>query len=102
VAVSFIGGGPGENQRRVESHWQTLSHNVVHLALIEIWTHNIVTPTTIKLYENNNRTRLLIHPVVEVLLLFLLVLPPAYRNLLIEWLVFNTNFCNISAISRRA
>jgi hypothetical protein len=28
-------GGPGEN------HWQTLSHNVVHLALIEIRTHNI-------------------------------------------------------------
>jgi len=27
-------GGPGEN-------YQTLSHNVVHLALIEIRTHNI-------------------------------------------------------------
>ena len=27
--------------RRVASHWQTLSHNVVHLALIEIRTHNI-------------------------------------------------------------
>ena len=31
----------GENHRAVASHWQTLSHNVVHLALIEIWTHNI-------------------------------------------------------------
>jgi hypothetical protein len=29
-------GGPGENHRPVASHWQTLSHNVVHLALIEI------------------------------------------------------------------
>jgi hypothetical protein len=28
-------GGP------VASHWQTSSHNVVHLALIEIRTHNI-------------------------------------------------------------
>jgi len=28
--------GPGENHRPVASHWQTLSHNVVHLALIEI------------------------------------------------------------------
>ena len=44
VSVSFIGGetgGPGENHCPVSSHWQTLSHNVVHLALIEIRTHNI-------------------------------------------------------------
>ena len=34
-------GGSGENHRPVASHWQTLSHNVVHLALIEIRTHNI-------------------------------------------------------------
>ena len=31
----------GENRRLVASHWQTLSHNVVHLALIEIRTHKI-------------------------------------------------------------
>jgi hypothetical protein len=31
-------GGPGENHRSVASHCQTLSHNVVHLALIEIGT----------------------------------------------------------------
>ena len=30
-----------ENHWPVTSHWQTLSHNVVHLALIEIRTHNI-------------------------------------------------------------
>jgi hypothetical protein len=29
-------GGPGENHRPVVSHGQTLSYNVVHLALIEI------------------------------------------------------------------
>jgi hypothetical protein len=34
-------GGPGENHRPVTSHWQTLSHNVVHIALIAIRTHNI-------------------------------------------------------------
>ena len=33
--------GPGENHRLVTSHWQTLSHNVAHLALMEIRTHNI-------------------------------------------------------------
>jgi hypothetical protein len=33
--------GPGENHRPVGSHWRTLSHNVVHLALIDIRTHNI-------------------------------------------------------------
>jgi hypothetical protein len=34
-------GVPVENHRPVASHWQTLSHNVVHLALIEIQIHNI-------------------------------------------------------------
>ena len=34
-------GGPWENHQSVASHWQTLSHNVVHLALIEIRTDNI-------------------------------------------------------------
>jgi len=34
-------GGPWENHWPVASHWQTLSHNVVHFALIEIRTHNI-------------------------------------------------------------
>jgi hypothetical protein len=34
-------GRPGENHLPVASHWHTLSHNVVHLALIGIRTHNI-------------------------------------------------------------
>ena len=34
-------GEPGKNHRPVASHWQTLSHNVVHLALLEIRTHLI-------------------------------------------------------------
>ena len=38
-------GEPGENHGPVSRHWQTLSHNVVHLYLIEIrtrkWTKNI-------------------------------------------------------------
>ena len=34
-------GGPRKNHRPVASHWQALSHNVVHLALIGIQTHNI-------------------------------------------------------------
>jgi hypothetical protein len=33
--------GTGENHRPVASHWQTLSHNVAHLALIETRIHNI-------------------------------------------------------------
>ena len=32
---------PVENHRPVASHWQTLSHNSVHLAQIKIRTHNI-------------------------------------------------------------
>ena len=35
-------GVPGENHRPVAILWQTLSHNVVHLALIEIWTPNFI------------------------------------------------------------
>jgi hypothetical protein len=31
-------GVPGEIHRPVAHHWQTLSHNVVHLALIKIRT----------------------------------------------------------------
>jgi hypothetical protein len=34
-------GGPRVNHPPVASYWQTLSHNVVHLALIEIQTYNI-------------------------------------------------------------
>ena len=34
-------GRTGENHRPAASHWQSLSHNVVHLALIEIRTRNI-------------------------------------------------------------
>ena len=34
-------GIPGENHWPVATHWQTLSHHVVHHALIEIQTHNI-------------------------------------------------------------
>jgi len=34
-------GYPWENHRPMASHWQTLSHNVVPIALIEIRTHNI-------------------------------------------------------------
>ena len=34
-------GRPGENQRPVTSHRNTLSRNVVQLAMIEIRTHNI-------------------------------------------------------------
>jgi hypothetical protein len=34
-------GGSGENHRPVANLRQTLSHNVIHFALIEIRTHNI-------------------------------------------------------------
>ena len=33
-------GVPGENHWSVANHWQTLSDNAVHLALIKIRTHN--------------------------------------------------------------
>jgi hypothetical protein len=32
----------GEKHQPVASHWQNLSQNVVHFALIEIRTHNII------------------------------------------------------------
>jgi hypothetical protein len=33
-------GGPGENHRPVANHFQTLSHNIVQIALIEIRNSN--------------------------------------------------------------
>jgi hypothetical protein len=40
--ISVIGGGNWSTHRKpLTCHWQTLSHNIVHLALIEIRTHNI-------------------------------------------------------------
>jgi hypothetical protein len=41
VSLMVETGVAGENHRPTAGHWQTLSHNVVHLALIEIPTHNI-------------------------------------------------------------
>ena len=44
MTISFISEGNRghrENHLPIASHWQTLSHNVVHLALMEIWTHTI-------------------------------------------------------------
>jgi hypothetical protein len=41
ILLVEVTGVPGENHRPVTSNWQTCSHNVVHLALIEILTHNI-------------------------------------------------------------
>jgi hypothetical protein len=35
-------GVPGENHQPVVNHWQTWSHNVVHLTLSEIQTHNVI------------------------------------------------------------
>jgi len=43
MAASVLVGetrGPRENHRRVTGHWQPLSYNVVHLALIEKFQWN--------------------------------------------------------------
>ena len=50
--------GPGENHRPVASHWQTLSHNGIHLALIEIQTHKhqwvVIGTDCIGSYKSND------------------------------------------------
>ena len=53
-------GEPRENHRTVAGHWQIESHNVVHLSLIEIRTHNIsgdmhvqAVPITTKVASSN-------------------------------------------------
>ena len=38
-------GVSGETHRPVASHWQTLSHNVIHISLIEIRTTSVVMST---------------------------------------------------------
>ena len=50
-------GGPGENRQHVTSHWQTLLHNIVHLALIEIeLTTSVVIGTDIGSCKSNYHT----------------------------------------------
>ena len=49
-------GGPRENHWPVASHWQIWSHNVVHLALIEIRTHNISGTDCIGSCKSNYHT----------------------------------------------
>ena len=46
-------GGPGENHRPVASHWQTLSYNVVHLALIELTTWVVIGTDCIDSCKSN-------------------------------------------------
>jgi hypothetical protein len=45
--------GPGENHRPVASHWQALSHNVAHLALIEIRTQRLQNTESRKGLQQN-------------------------------------------------
>jgi hypothetical protein len=53
MTVSFIGGG---NHRPVASHWQTLSHNVVHLALSRIRTSMVIDTDCIGSCKSNYHT----------------------------------------------
>ena len=55
-------GVPGENHRSVASHWQTLSGNIVHLALIEIRTHNISVQIRLIIYSETCLKRTLSKP----------------------------------------
>ena len=46
----------GENHRPVTSHWQTLSHNVVHLTLIEIRTSMVIGTDCVGSCKSNYHT----------------------------------------------
>jgi len=45
-------GGPGVNHRPAASHWQTLSHNIEHVALGANRTHNMHEPNTISRFTH--------------------------------------------------
>ena len=50
-------GRPGDNHQPVASHWQTLLHNVVHLALIEIRIHRRYITNKWDRYKDHNTDR---------------------------------------------
>ena len=45
MAVSYNGGEAGKNHRPVASHYQTLSHNEVHIAMNRVQTPLVVICT---------------------------------------------------------
>ena len=46
----------GENDRPVAIHWQTLSHNIVHIALIELITSVVIGTDWISSFKSNYHT----------------------------------------------
>jgi hypothetical protein len=57
-------GAPRENNQTVESHLQTLLHNVIHLALIKIRTHKISSDKSTSLNDGQTTSTIMPHKVL--------------------------------------
>jgi hypothetical protein len=78
-------GWPGENHRTVVSNWQTLSHNVVHLALIEIrWyaliAYVVVNPTTIRSQPRRHSNAVSNLHVLYNIISYTRIIPPTAKS----------------------
>ena len=61
-------GGSGENHRHVASHWQTLSHTVVHHAWFELTTSVVICTDYIGSCKSNYHT--IMAPMAPILNMF--------------------------------
>jgi hypothetical protein len=88
-------GGPGEDYRPVASHWQTLSHTVVHLALIENRTHNN-SGSGVNHHQTNKQTNKQTNRIFQFIITILILI--ASPNTTQISLVLYSIFCKIPFI----
>jgi hypothetical protein len=87
-------GIPGENHQPVASHWQTLSHIVVHLALIEIRTHTSVMINNWSGWDVKVCQWLVLHITLCYKVCQWLVLHITLCDKVCQWLVLHITLCD--------
>jgi hypothetical protein len=81
--------GPRENHRPAASHWQTVSHNVVHLALIEfeLTTSVVIGTDCIGSCKSNYHTITAMMAPRSNCYLYIIFFSIFYRNICLKFLI---------------